>query len=64
MLSSSQTCLSSNASVTSSVSRPQSLPGSEHLMQQFAASIEGRNTLTPEFQIKEDFIVLAKDGKN
>lgn len=64
MLSSSQTCLSSNASSLSSLNRPQSLPGSENLIQQFAASIDGKNTASPEFQMREDFIVLAKDGKN
>ncbi|KAK6622081.1 hypothetical protein RUM44_001888 [Polyplax serrata] len=61
ILSSSQTCLSSNLSAASSVSRPQSLPGSEHLMQQFAASLEGKTAVSPEIQIREDFVILAKD---
>ncbi|EEB19107.1 oxysterol-binding protein 3, putative [Pediculus humanus corporis] len=60
-LSSSQTCLSSNASSMNSLNRPQSLPGSEHLMQQFVSSLDNKSAITPELQMREDFIVLAKD---
>lgn len=59
-LSSSQTCLTSNSVISTAANRPQSLPGSEHL-QQFGNSLDIKNTLTPEYQIKEDFVVLAKD---
>lgn len=62
ILSSSQTCLTSNALASSGINRPQSLPGSEHL-QQFGNSLEIKNAFTPEFQIREDFVVLAKDSK-
>lgn len=46
-----------------SLNRPQSLPGSEHLMQQFVSSLDNKSAITPELQMREDFIVLAKDGK-
>ncbi|KAL0276748.1 UNVERIFIED_CONTAM: hypothetical protein PYX00_004254 [Menopon gallinae] len=58
LLSSSQTCLVTNSSLPSA-NRPQSLPGTEYL-QQFGNSLEIRN-LTPENQLKEDYVVLAKD---
>lgn len=42
-------------------SRPQSLPGPEHLIPLAPSGTDRQFSSTPEFQLREDFTILAKD---
>lgn len=45
--------------------RPQSLPGAEHLLPLVTSPADNRisSSCTPDNHLREDFAVLAKDGK-
>lgn len=66
-LSASNTSLSaiamSSVSIPIAASRPQSLPGTEHLIP-LVPSGDRQFSSTPEYQLREDFTILAKDVVN
>lgn len=47
--------------VTAAVSRPQSLPGPEHLTPLTTAVADRQFSGTPDYQLRDDFTILAKD---